>query len=110
LYPDDLSKPYLNKAAFAQIPVVSASKQPSRLGNIGKMSLRGPGNWQIDLNVAKSFSINEGTRLQFRLDMFNALNHTNWGDPVTDITKSTFGMITTAADARSMQLSFRLTF
>jgi len=60
--------------------------------------------------LAKSFKFTEGIALQLRLDMFNALNHANWGSPGTDINNSLFGRITSAGAARSMQLAARLAF
>jgi hypothetical protein len=48
-------------------------------------------------------------RLQLRGDFFNALNHTNLGGLVTDVSKSTFGQLTSAS-SRSVQIGARLTF
>jgi len=106
----DISDLYLNPSAFGLVPVSSASSQPLRPGNVGKMSLRGPGLWNIDMNLAKNFEIREAIKLQLRLDMFNALNHTNWGTPVADLNTSTFGRILTTGNSRSMQLALRLAF
>jgi hypothetical protein len=73
-------------------------------------SLRAPGYHTLDMNLGKSIQIREQMALQLRLDMFNALNHTNWGSPGTDINNSLFGRITSAGAARSMQLALRLAF
>ena len=41
-------------------------------------------------------------------EIFNLLNHTNFGNPDGNISNPTAGMITTADDARSMQFGLRL--
>ena len=48
--------------------------------------------------------------LQFRAETFNTFNHTNFGAVGTNITLSTFGKLTSANDARIMQLGLKLYF
>jgi hypothetical protein len=38
-------------------------------------------------------------RIELRLETFNLFNTFNWGDPVFNLTSSTFGRITTQAEA-----------
>jgi hypothetical protein len=40
-------------------------------------SFRGPGMWNLDLSLAKSFPIREHMNLEFRAEGFNILNHHN---------------------------------
>src|SRR5262249_24932852 len=40
-------------------------------------TFRGPGAWNTDLGVYKSFRISEGKSLQFRGEMYNLFNHAN---------------------------------
>lgn len=100
---------YLNLAAFLSVPVSKASGGPSRPGTLGRAAVRGPGYVNLDFSFGKYFSITEKLRFQLRADMFNALNHTNFGNVVVDITKSNFGQLTSAG-ARQIQLNGRLTF
>ncbi|NWG12224.1 MAG: TonB-dependent receptor [Acidobacteria bacterium] len=110
LHPSDISERYLNIAAFAKVPVSSVSGQTIRPGNVGRNSLRGPDFWTVDLNLGKTFLVTERVSLQVRADMFNALNHANWGNPNSDVNNSLFGRITSTSAGRSMQLALRLAF
>ena len=101
---------YLNPAAFARVPVNSATV-PIRPGNLGKNALRGPGFWNLDLSISKDFKFHERYGLKFRVDMFNATNSVRLGNPNTDITNTTlFGVITVVQPARTMQMGLRFTF
>jgi hypothetical protein len=86
-------------------------------------NLRGPGYFDLDLGLGKTFPLWEDkVNLKFRTDAFNALNHPSFDPPGTpnadnftnaDITESSgvFGAITsTSSTARILQLSLRLEF
>ena len=100
---------YLNKAAFTRVPLSPVSNATIRPGNIGAGAVRAPGAWNLDFALAKNFAIGERARLQFRSDMFNAMNHTNLGGIVTEITNPRFGELTSAS-ARVIQLNMRLSW
>jgi hypothetical protein len=99
---------YVNTAAFARLPVNRGVAV--RPGTAGKSLVRTPGAWGVDFSLAKNFRIREGTNLQFRADMFNALNHVNLGGPNGSISSSQFGRISGAGGMRSMQMGLRLQF
>jgi len=101
---------YLNTAAFARVPIHPVSRATIRPGNIGNGAIRGPGQWNTDISLAKNFKMTEKTNLQFRADAFNALNHTNLGNPNTSIESPLFGRITGARGARVIQLNARFSF
>lgn len=65
----------------------------------------------IDLGIAKIFPMPwEGHRITLRADMFNALNHVQYGFPSSVITNTNFGAITGVATLyapRSIQVSLR---
>ena len=63
----------------------------------------------MNFSVSKRFPINRA-RLEFRAEVFNLLNHNNFGNPDTNISNGTVATITTADDARNVQLGFRLAF
>jgi hypothetical protein len=81
-------------------------------GNAGRNILVGPGLTNVDLSVFKSFRVVADHRLQFRLEVFNLLNHVNFGQPNATIDAPlTVGRIsTTATDSRQMQLALKYTF
>jgi outer membrane receptor protein involved in Fe transport len=101
---------YLNVAAFAKVQVSPVSRVPIRPGNAGFRAVRGPGDWTVDLGLGKNFSPTENVKLHFRVDMFNALNHTNLGNPIASIDNPEFGKITTTRGARRIQANARLSF
>jgi hypothetical protein len=76
-------------------------------GNAGRNTIRGPGTQVVNFSLSKQFPINRA-RLEFRAEIFNLLNHDNFGNPDTNISNSTVGTITTADDGRNMQLGLRL--
>lgn len=89
-------------------------------GNVGRTlpDVRGPGTVNWDLSFIKNTSIAERMNLQFRAEMFNFLNHVNLGLPNTAFVagpgglnqSGTFGTITTARDARTIQFALKLVF
>ncbi len=64
----------LNPAAFA-IP------KPGTYGNLERNLLHGPGFFQQDLIVAKKFAITEAANIEFRTEVFNLFNTTNFANP-----------------------------
>ncbi len=111
-------------------PDTSACTTPSQVfwvegtGNpnantVGRNTLFGPGVINWDLSVAKGFKLSEGIRLDYRLDMFNALNHVNLGDTPTGFGLATvngtgagsflnFGLMD--APGRTMRMGLKLSF
>lgn len=85
-------------------------------------SERGPGYFNLDLGLAKTFPIaGERWSLKFRADAFNALNHPNFTGPAENVYNgydqedyqggSTFGQISFQNGlSRILQLSLRLEF
>jgi len=76
-------------------------------------NLRGPGFWNFDTSLSKSFDMpwSESHKLQFRWEAYNAFNHTNFADPSADVNSGTFGQITSQAGSnRVMQFALRYDF
>ena len=92
---------WFNTSAFA----VAA---PWSLGNAPRYfsDLRAPGYKNFDISIQKYFPIEERYRFQFRLDMFNTFNHTNYYSPNTFMGAG-FGTITSAWTPRQMQAALK---
>ena len=58
---------------------------PISQGNLPRNALRGFGLTQWDFAVHREFPIHESLKLQFRAEMFNVLNHPNFGPPVGNL-------------------------
>lgn len=99
---------YINTAAFTLVPVNQGVAV--RPGTAGKSLVRTPGAWNIELSLAKNFMVTEKKKLQFRADMFNALNHVNLGGPNGNRSNAQFGRITGAGGMRAMQMGLRFQF
>jgi hypothetical protein len=107
-----------------------ATPPAGRVGGSGRNQYYGPGLQNFDLSLAKNFPLfarlGEQTKLQFRTDFFNILNHTNFANPVGNMSNANFGKITQTVGsavatsvgttagplggARVVQLSMRLQF
>jgi hypothetical protein len=66
---------FLNPAAFT-------TPAPGTFGNLGRWALHGPGLEQFDLTLHKRFPVSERVNLEFRGEIYNILNHTNFANPV----------------------------
>lgn len=115
--PNIASNPNLSRGqhTFTQYFNTSVYSAPPNnvKGSAGVGMVRGPGvnNW--DLGLAKTFRPKEKLRVQFRADLLNAFNHTQWSSINTTYTNApgnTFGWITGARDPRFVQFLLRTSF
>ena len=107
--------------------LVCPTPPTGRVGTSGRNQYYGPGLLNYDFTALKNFAVwGERTRLTFRADFFNLFNHTNFANPVHNMSSASFGQITgtvgsatatsvgTTAGAfggpRQIQLALRLTF
>jgi Carboxypeptidase regulatory-like domain/TonB dependent receptor len=72
-------------------PPTNSMGVPVRQGDLSRNALRGFGATQWDFAIHRDFPIHESVKLEFRAEMFNLLNHPNFGPPVSDINNSQFG-------------------
>ncbi|MGH9438351.1 MAG: hypothetical protein ACRD22_10760 [Terriglobia bacterium] len=73
-------------------------------------TLTGPGTWNVDCGIHKSFRLKEDVNLQIRGEFYNMLNHTNLGNPNTTLSNGTFGRITSTGDPRVIEVGAHLSF
>ncbi len=72
---------WINPAAFA-------APQAGTLGNAPRDLFAGPGTWQVDSGVAKTFPLGERANVEFRSEFYNIFNHPQLGQPNTTCTLS----------------------
>jgi hypothetical protein len=82
-------------------------------GNSGLNVIRGPGTNNVDLGVHKNFRVTEQVQVQFRMEAFNAFNHTNLKGPVDAYTftnTASGSQITNAGEKRDIQFALKIIF
>jgi hypothetical protein len=99
---------------------------PGTYGNAGRDVAIGPGIFSWDFSTLKNFYFTEKKYLQFRFEVFNFLNHPNFGDPGLTLQNNrldangqplvgtgSFGTISSTRagiDMRELQFSLKLIF
>jgi len=83
-----------NPEAFANPPTDPVTGSPLRQGTLPRNFLRGFPLAQWDFAVHRDFPIHETVQLQFRAEMFNLLNHPNFGQPNGGFGAGSFGLST----------------
>jgi hypothetical protein len=94
---------WFNRAAFA-------TPAAGSVGNAGKGILTGPGYAGVDFSLMKRFYIGESRNLQFRAEVFNALNQANFFPVTTVSDAATFGTTGTALDSRQIQFGLKFNY
>ncbi len=95
---------FFDPASFAD-PALGA------IGNSRRTICCGPGITNIDLGIHKVIPLREATNLEFRTELFNFFNHTQFFNPDGNISDGTnFGQVSQAHDPRLIQVALRLTF
>jgi hypothetical protein len=98
---------WINAAAFSQPDPFTFGNAPRFLSN-----LRAPHYVNWDMGLQKWWKFTETKRLQFRFELYNAFNHPNFFTPDTNLgdfnpnpALNSFGVITGAYPARSLQFA-----
>jgi hypothetical protein len=91
-------------------PLAFASPATGTYGTLGLNALKGPGTFQLDMSVTRSFKVAETKSIQLRGEAFNLPNHPNLNPPVSTMNSGAFGKIQSALDPRIMQLALKLLF
>jgi outer membrane receptor protein involved in Fe transport len=100
---------WFNTGAFQQL-------QPDPLGRFevfgdeGRNAVLGPRYINWDASAFKNIRLTESKELQFRGELFNVLNHTNFRLPVSDIESPTFGQIQSDVSPRVIQVALKFLF
>lgn len=85
---------------------------PGQVGTLGRTIVNGPANFNINAALLKNIRFTETMRVQLRAEAFNLLNNVNFfnNTQFADINSTTFGQITSAGAARTMQFAIRFEF
>jgi hypothetical protein len=93
-----------------------------RFGSSGRDILRGPGLFNTDLSMFRTFTVTERFKLQFRAEAFNFTNTPQFGNPGATASAPTrnadgsikalngYTEITSASGERQLRFALRLSF
>ena len=79
-------------------------------GTAPRNSVIGPGSATLDIAISKQWSVGEPSRLEFRWEIFNLLNRTNFDLPNRIFGTTSFARIFSAKSPREMQFGLRLSY
>ncbi len=99
----ELVERYFNTAAFT-------ANALGTFGNVGRNTMRAPGDATVDFGVIKDFFLTEQSRVQYRLETFNLFNRVNLNAPAANQSANTFGKITGAGSPRVIQMALKYVF
>ncbi|MCL4782072.1 MAG: carboxypeptidase regulatory-like domain-containing protein [Bryobacterales bacterium] len=72
------NRPWFDPLAFAQPKGV-------RFGTTGRNTMRGPGMWNMDLSLFRTFALNERFKLEFKAEGFNITNTPKFANPGANV-------------------------
>ena len=100
-------------------PAAFSAPTPGTYGNLGLWNMKGPGVFQFDMALSRTFPVWEKKSIQFRAEAFNLPNHLNPAVPLATTNSGAFGQIQgdisgnsglTAGDPRIIQMAFKFLF
>jgi len=102
---------WFNVNAFQRI-TQDPNSPVQQFGNEGRNAVQGPGYVNWDFSVFKNIQVTESKEIQFRGELFNVLNHTNFRLPVSDISapSAAFGHIQSDVSPRVIQVALKFLF
>ena len=109
-----VGQPYFDPNAFAVV-------NDPRFGSSGRNILRGPGLFNLDASLFRTFKVTERFGLQFRAEMFGVTNTPQFGNPGATVSSAIrtngvitklngYDEITSASGERQARFALKLTF
>jgi hypothetical protein len=99
----DMLNEYFDTSAFQHAGV-------GIFGNAARNLGYGPGFIGVDFSANKRWALTERIGLMYRCDFFNLPNRPSFGHPNTSFGNASFGTITSAKEARILQMNLRVEF
>ena len=99
----DCAHNYLNPSQFADPTLGQFSTTPRSI-------CCGPGENQWDMTFSKRITLSESRYFQFRADIFNVFNKTQFVNPDGNFSNTTFGQVLQARDPRLLQFALKFYF
>jgi len=108
-------QPYFDPNAFAPVTAV-------RFGTSGRNIIRGPGLFNLDASLFRTFRLTERFRLQFRAEAFGVTNTPQFGQPGATVSSATrnadnsiralngYSEITSASGERQFRFALKVMF
>jgi hypothetical protein len=86
---------FASTAVFVSPCVTNPAPAPPTChpGNLARDAITGPNFVNTDFSVIKNTKVTERFNVQFRAEMFDALNHPNFGNPSLIVGSSSFGTV-----------------
>jgi hypothetical protein len=94
---------FINASSFADPPLGSFSTTPRSI-------CCGPGQNEWDVTFSKRITVSESKYFQFRADIFNLFNKTQFVNPDGNFSDPTFGQVQQARDPREVQVALKFYF
>lgn len=103
-----------NASGTAIWRIIGDDGRATDFGNSGVGIVTGPGQNNSDIAIIKRTPfglLGESSHIEFRAEFFNAFNHPQFGNPNTNVSSTTFGVIsTTSVNPRIIQFALKLNF
>ena len=113
---DDIKRDHANRSDFINAFFDTSAFAPVNslprgiYGDVPKGAISGPAQAKTDIAISRFFTLpgSDGVRLQFRGELFNALNQVNFDKPNTTATSADFGRILEADPGRIGQIALKV--
>ena len=97
---------YISAAGFTQPAAFTFGNASRTISN-----LRAPSYLNVDFSLFKNFTLKNELKVQIRGESFNTLNQVVFGSPVTNLSNTQFGQITSLGNTpRQLQFAAKLLF
>jgi hypothetical protein len=109
---DVAGDPYANTTKTRPLNVSAfVNPDPFTFGNMGRNSLRGDWNKNLDLSLFRSFALSEARRFEFRAEAFNVTNTPVFAIPDNNLLDPNFGVVSSTANTeRQLQIALKFYF